>query len=50
MLVMSCVSLYFNENVPRGESVVAVEEHEQREDQRCQEMRKLEPLVTHRSV
>ena len=30
--------------------MVAVEEHEQREDQRRQEMRELEPLVTHRSV
>jgi hypothetical protein len=30
--------------------MVAVEEHEEREDQRCQEVRELEPLVTYRSV
>jgi hypothetical protein len=30
--------------------VVAVEKHEEREDQRCQEVGELEPFVSHRSV
>lgn len=30
--------------------MVAVEEHEEREDQRCQEMGELEPLISHGSV
>lgn len=47
---MFCTDLIFHESLPGGQSVVAVEEQEEREDQRCQEMRKLEPLVAHRSM
>lgn len=47
---MSCTDLILHGSLPRGQSVVAVEEHEEREDQRCQEMGELEPLISHGSV